>query len=91
MIHLINNPTPLLPWRINNREDAARYREDITTFFALPDVNPIHNIKVTFNDFKVKSARLPLQDSSLEVTGTPSTVVVPEVELHEVLMVDLED
>ena len=29
MIHLLNNPTPLLPWRIANRE---KHDADMTTF-----------------------------------------------------------
>ena len=88
MIHLVNNPTPLLPWRIGDNPRAA---QDMTSFFALHEVNPIHNISIRFNDFKVKSARLPLQHRSLELTGEPTTVVVPEVELHDVLLVEVAD
>ena len=66
MIHLLNNPTPLLPWRIANRE---KHDADMTTFLSLREVNPIHNIRVKFNDFTVKSARLPLQETNLEVSG----------------------
>ena len=87
MIHLVNNPTPLLPWQI---EDYRAYEEEQRTFFYMPEVNPIHAISVLFNDFKVKSAGLPLQDCTLNVTGEPPTIVVPKVELHEVLIVDLE-
>ena len=85
MIHLLNNPTPLLPWRIANRE---KHDEEMTTFLALREVNPIHNIRVRFNDFAVKSARLPLQGTDLEVSGNAATVVVPVVSLHEVLLVE---
>ena len=85
MIHLLNNPTPLLPWRIANRE---KHDEEMTTFFALREVNPIHNIRVRFNDFAVKSARLPLQGTNIEVSEDAATVVVPAVGLHEVLLVD---
>ena len=86
MIHLLNNPTPLLPWRIANRE---KHDEEMTTFLALREVNPIHNIRVRFNDFAVKSARLPLQETDLEVSGNAAaTVVVPAVSLHEVLLVE---
>ena len=84
MIHLVNNPTPLLPWRTGDNQD-------MTTFFALKEVNPIYNISIRFNDFKVKSARLPLQDSFLEVTGDPAEVVIPKVDLHEVLLVEVSD
>jgi hypothetical protein len=89
MIHLLNNPTPLLPWRIANRE---KHDEEMTTFLALREVNPIRNIRVRFNDFAVKSARLPLQETDLEVSGnTAATVVVPTVSLHEVLLVEYQD
>ena len=63
----------------------------MTTFFALQEVNPIHNITIRFNDFGVKWARLPLQDISLEVSGEPARVVVPKVELHEVLLVEVAE
>jgi hypothetical protein len=85
MIHLLNNPTPLLPWRIANRE---KHDAEMTTFLALREVNPIHNIQVRFNDLAIKSARLPLQEVNLEVSGNAATVVVPAVNLHEVLLVD---
>ena len=81
---VVNNPTPLLPWRIDENQ---RTGQDMTNFFALHEVNPIHNISIRFNDFKVKSARLPLQDSSLEETGEPAM----EVELHEVLLVEVTE
>ena len=88
MLHLINNPTPLLPWR---SADNPWVGQDMTTFFALHEVNPIHNITIRFNDFKVRSVRLPLQDGFLKFTGKPTTVVVPEVELHEVLLVEVSE
>lgn len=85
MIHLLNNPTPLLPWRIANRKQND---EETTTFLSLREVNSIHNIRVKFNNFTVKSARLPLQGTDLEVSGNTATVVVPTVSLHEVLLVE---
>ena len=89
MIHLLNNPTPLLPWRIANRKQND---EETTTFLSLREVNPIHNIRVRLNDFTVKSARLPLQGTDLEVSGNAAaTVMVPTVSLHEVLLVEYED
>ena len=89
MIHLLNNPIPLLPWRITNRE---KHDAEMTTFLSLREVNPIHNIRVKFNDFTVKSARLPLQETNLEVSGnSTATVVVPAVNLHEVLLVEYRD
>ena len=89
MIHLLNNPTPLLPWCIANRKQND---EEMTTFLSLREVNPIHNIRVRFNSFAVKTARLPLQEVELEVSGdTTATVVVPAVSLHEVLLVEYQD
>ena len=91
MVHLVNNPTPLLPWEIRDNEDADDQRNHMTRFFALQEVNPIHDIKISFNDFKVQSARLPLQEQSLQATGNTSTIVVPKVDLHEVLLVETVD
>ena len=91
MVHLVNNPTPLLPWEIRDHADAAEQREHMTSFFALQEVNPIHDIKISFNAFKVNSARLPLQDKYLKAVGKPATAIVQKVELHEVLLVDLEN
>ena len=87
MVHLLNNPTPLLPWRVVDRN---RYDEEMTSFHALREVNPIYDVEIRFNGFEVKAARLPLRDKSLHVTGgDPATVVVPEVELHEVLLLEV--
>jgi len=47
--------------------------------------------RLTFNDFKVDGATLPLSNVSLDVSGDPATVVVPKVELHEVVIVRLAD
>ena len=88
MVHLVNNPTPLLPWRIGEDSRAGR---DMTTYFALQEVNPIYDVAIRFNGFEVKSARLPLQDMSLEVKGNPAQVVVPKVELHEVLLAEVAE
>jgi len=83
MVHLLNNPTPPTPF------DTAL--PDMTTYFYPEEVNPIHDIRLTFNDFRVHSATLPLSGASLDVSGDPATVVVPKVELHEVVIVRLAD
>lgn len=89
MIHLLNNPTPLLPWRIANRE---KHDAEMTTFLSLREVNPIHNIRIHFNNVAVKAARLPLQEINLEVSeNAAATVVVPTVNLHEVLLVEYQN
>ncbi len=46
--------------------------------------------KQKINNFKVKPLLLPLQGLSLEVTGDPPQLVVPEVKLHEVVILELE-
>ena len=85
MIHLINNPTPLIPWRIANDEDMDRLGPDMSAFNAVLELDSLRNIRVRFNNLKVKSARLPLQGLDLEIKD--GTVVVPEVKLHEVLLI----
>jgi hypothetical protein len=82
MIHLLNNPTPVIP--------ASTPRDDITDYFYLEEVNPIRNVRIKVNDFKVKRGLLPLQGLSLEVIGDPPQLVVPEVKLHEVVILELE-
>jgi hypothetical protein len=82
MIHLLNDPTPVVP--------ASTSNDDITDYFYLEEVNPIRNVRIKLNDFKVKHALLPLQGLSLDVIGDPPQLVVPEVKLHEVVVVELE-
>ena len=86
MIHLINNPAPLIPWRLYSQEDADLHGREVGAFHATTELVPIHDVVVQFNDLDVKSARLPLQGIDLEVTG--GRVVVPKIELHEVLLVE---
>lgn len=81
MIHLLNNPTPQTPF------DTSL--GDIKTYFYLEEVNPIRDIRITFHDFRPMSATMPLSGLSLEPRGTPAVVVVPEVKLHEVVIVEL--
>ena len=88
MIHLLNNPLPIVPWKIEGtRED---YDENQGLFHAPFEVNPIHDIAIRFIGLKVKSARLPLQATNLAVSGATPTVVVPKVDLHEVVLVELD-
>lgn len=83
IVHLLNNPAPLIPF--------ATPKEDIPTHFYLEEVNPIYNIRIKLNDFKIKSARLPLQSRTLEVSTHPVGVLVPEVKLHEVVVLELAE
>ncbi len=87
MVHLVNNPTPVLPWRI---EDKESYNRDLKSYFYLHELNPIRDIAMQFHGFELKGARLPLQDRTLEVTHKPDTVVLPELELHEVVLLELD-
>ena len=89
MVHLINNPAPLIPWRIYDDEDMQRLRPDMGSFNAVLELPPLRDIRVRFNDPEVKSVRMPLQDIELQLED--GAVVVPEVRLHEVLLVELAD
>ena len=86
MIHLVNNPTPLLPWKVKDRNEYDKLH---TTYHALYEINPIRDVRITLNGYKVKSARLPLQNQKLDVTGDPAEITVPQVDLHEVVLVEL--
>ena len=86
MIHLVNNPTPLLPWRISNID---KYNKDMNTFHYLNEVNPINNVRIQINDLKVKSARLPLENQTLDLTENCSTIIVPEIKFHQVVLLEL--
>ncbi len=85
MIHLLNNPVPVLPWHINDKKE---YEEQQSTFHAPLEVNPIRGVKIRLNELAGSSARLPLRKCALEILGTPGVIVVPEVDLHEVLLVE---
>ena len=82
IVHLLNNPTPWVPF--------TTPVQDSTTYLYLQEVNPIHNVRLRFIDAKIRRARLPLQDRELEIAANPASVVVPEIKLHEVVLLDLE-
>ena len=86
MIHLVNNPTSLLPWKVRDRNE---YDELHTTYHALYEINPIHDVRIALNGYRVKSARLPLQKQKLDITGDPAKITVPQVDLHEIVLVEL--
>ena len=88
MVHLVNNPNPLIPWRIYNEEDFDNHRDD-GAFHAPRELVPLRDIVVRFTGLEVKSARLPLQGRNLEIDS--DVVLVPRVELHEVLVLEVED
>ena len=86
MIHLVNNPTPLLPWQVKDRK---KYDELHTTYHALYEINPIRDVRIALNGYRVRSARLPLQNQKLDITVDPAKVTVPQVDFHEVVLVEL--
>jgi len=49
----------------------------------------VHDIRIVLGGFEARAASLPLQDLSLEITNAPHEIVVPKVELHEVVLVEL--
>ncbi len=87
MIHLLNNPVTLLPWRVADRD---QYDDLQATFHAPFEVNPIYDVRICFNHPGPRSARLPLHGADLPISGTPATITVPRVDLHEVVLVELE-
>ncbi|MBM3801135.1 MAG: hypothetical protein FJW26_02360 [Acidimicrobiia bacterium] len=82
VIHLVNNPAPSLPFGTRS--------QDVTTHFYLEEVNPIYNVRIKLNDFKLRGASLPLQARALPIAHHPVGVLVPEVKLHEVVLLELE-
>ena len=91
MVHLVNNPMPLVPWRIDSavHPDHRSYEEERTTFHYTPELYPVHDLVLRFPGLKVVSARLPLQAVDLTVSGDPATVVVPKLDMHEVVLVEV--
>ena len=56
MIHLLNNPMPLLPWSTS--------REDRPNFFSVDELLPVRDLVIRLNEFKARSVRLPLRDQT---------------------------
>jgi hypothetical protein len=82
IVHLLNNPMPWVPFSTPVQES--------TTYLYLDEINPIRDVRIRFNDARVRRASLPLQGRTLPVAGSPAAVVVPEVGLHEVVLVEVE-
>ncbi len=78
-VHLLNNPTPNLPLSLT--------RQQLRSFFYLEEVLPVHDVRIRFNDFKPRSARMPIGGQTLEVQG--NSVRVPRVDLHEVIVLEV--
>ena len=91
MVHLVNNPMPLVPWRIDSRvhPDNYSYENERQSFHYTAELNPIHDLVLRFPGLEVRSAHLPLQDKDLDIGGDPPTVIVPILEMHEVVLLDI--
>jgi len=83
MIHLLNNPTHLMLYHTSN--------QDFNTHFILEEVNPIRDIRITFDDFKAKGTKMSLQGLSLDIERKPVKTKVSGVKLHEVVVLNLDD
>ena len=82
MIHLLNNPSPPFPPQIDG--------DEIYRYYFTQEIVPVHDIRIRLPGFKGRRASLPLQESDLALAGTPQEIVVPRVELHEVVLVEPE-
>ena len=80
MVHLLNNPTPVLPWGVATTELTGIY-------LANAELTPIRDVQVQLNQIDAKSATLPLHERELEITGDPPIVEVPRIDLHEVVVI----
>ena len=81
MIHLLNNPMPLLPWSTS--------REDRPNYFSVDELLPVGNVVIRLNEFRARAASLPLRGQTLQPDADGRRIVVPVVELHEVVLADL--
>ena len=84
MVHLLNNPTPVLPWDVATTDLTGIY-------LANAEVTPIRDVQIQFNQIAVKSARMPLHDQELEITGDPPVINVPQIDLHEVVLIQTDE
>ena len=85
MVHLLNYPVPYYA-----HDFKGPPSEFISNYVMNPEeVNPVRDIRNTQNDCKPKRAHMPLRDMELEITGDPATVIVPEVHLHEVIVLEI--
>ena len=79
MVHLLNNPFPMLPW------DTSRG----SPYFCIDEILPVQNVVIRLNDSRAGSASLPLRDQSLTPSSDGKQITVPEVGLHEIVLIDL--
>ena len=81
MVHLLNNPLPLVPWNTS--------RGDRPAYFSIDEILPVHDVVIQLNDFKAGSATLPLRNQTLKPSSDGRQIVLHEVGLHEIVLVDL--
>ena len=55
----------------------------------MDEILPVQDVVIQLNDFKATSVSLPLRDQSLKPSSDGRQIVVPEVALHEVVLVEL--
>ena len=65
MLHLVNNPNPLIPWRISVWRTTTTI--EVRERFTHRESSFPSAISVRFTGLQVKAARLPLQDVDLEI------------------------
>ena len=83
VLHLVNNPTPLTPLTMSQEDQAA--------YFYLEEVPPVRDVTIRIDGLlRVRSARLPLQGATLGPGARAGEFVVPRIDLHEVVVLDLE-
>ena len=81
MIHLVNHPLPYFRHAFSEKS----HQMVCTYFYNLEEVTPIPGVQLTFHDLAPASVSLPLQNLDLPISD--SMVTVPEVKLHEVVLV----
>ena len=75
-----------MPWHVENDDEC----DDEQTMFHAPfKVNPICDIRITFNGIELKSVRLGIQNLKLAFFDEPPPVIIPRVDLHEVLLAEI--
>lgn len=87
MVHLLNCPVPYFGHDRTGQSAAVLERYILN----LEEIVPVRDITIRFNDVRPGRAWMPLADRTLEIRGDPPTVVVPEVHVHEVVLLEQAD
>ena len=78
---------PVSPFDPDYQNPLSLSRHQLRSFFYLEEVLPVHDVRIRFNDFKPRSARMPIGGQTLEVEG--NSVTVPKIDLHEVIVLEV--